>query len=88
MIPAPTRNNAARVAALLLIVGLALGASGCGRRGPLEAPPNASAVATPAPTPSPSPTAASSDDPTASMTHHKEAPITPPKTPFVLDPLL
>ena len=34
MIPAPPRNNAARVAALLLIVGLALGASGCGRRAP------------------------------------------------------
>ncbi len=81
MIPAPPRNNAARVAALLLIVGLALGASGCGRRGPLEAPPNPSATATPSATPS-------SSDPTASTTHHKEAPITPPKTPFALDPLL
>jgi predicted small lipoprotein YifL len=71
--------SARRVVALLLILGVALGASSCGRRGPLEPPPNASAVA-----PTPKPT----DDPLAAMTHHKEAPITPPKTPFALDPLL
>ncbi len=65
-----------RLAALFLVLGLALPASGCGRRGPLEPPPDASAVAKP------------SDDPTATLTHHKEAPITPPKAPFVLDPIL
>jgi len=65
-------------AALVLIVGLALIASGCGRRGPLEAPPNPSATPTPE----------SSSDPTALGVKHKSTPITIPKTPFVLDPLL
>ena len=75
--------SARRLLALLLVLGVALGASSCGRRGPLEPPPNASAVApTPAATPKPS------DDPLAAATHHKEPPITPPKTPFALDPLL
>jgi predicted small lipoprotein YifL len=73
--------SARRVVALLLILGVALGASSCGRRGDLEPPPNASAVA---PTPTPTPT----DNPLAPMMHHKEPPITPPKTPFALDPLL
>ncbi len=80
---APTPISARRVVALFLVVGVALGASSCGRRGPLEAPPNASALApTPAPTPKPT------DDSLAGLTHHKETPITPPKTPFVLDPIL
>ena len=75
--------SARRVVALLLILGVALGASSCGRRGPLEPPPNASALApTPAATPKPA------DDPLAAMTHHNNPPITPPKTPFALDPLL
>lgn len=69
--------SATRVGALLLVVGLAVGASGCGRMGPLEAPPNPSATATP-----------SSDDSTVTVAHHKPPPITPPKAPFVLDPLL
>ncbi len=75
--------SARRFVALALVLGVAFGAAGCGRRGPLEPPPNASAVApTPAPTPKPT------DDPLAAATHHKDAPITPPKTPFALDPLL
>jgi predicted small lipoprotein YifL len=73
---APSPISARRVVALFLVVGLALGASSCGRRGPLEAPPDPSAVAKP------------TDDPLAAATHHKETPITPPKAPFVLDPLL
>lgn len=77
MISAPTPTFATRVVALFLVAGLALGASGCGRKGPLEPPPNPSATATP-----------SSDDPTATATHHKPQPIAPPKAPFVLDPLL
>jgi predicted small lipoprotein YifL len=75
--------SATRVAAVFLLVGLALGASGCGRKGPLEAPPNASALA-PTPSPSPSPT----QDPTTALGRHNSAPITAPKTPFALDPLL
>ncbi|MGD0186667.1 MAG: hypothetical protein ABSC25_15635 [Roseiarcus sp.] len=78
MIPAHPQVSVRRLAALSLIVGLALGASGCGRYGPLE-PPNSSAAAAPA---------QPSDDPLTSVTHHKEAPITPPKAPFVLDPIL
>ena len=76
MIAASPPISARRVGALFLVVGLALGASGCGRRGPLEAAPNPSVVAKP------------SEDPLASLGHHKEAPITPPKAPFVLDPIL
>lgn len=83
MTPASPLISARRVVALALILGVAFGAASCGRRGPLEPPPNASAVA---PTPAPTPTSA--DDPFAAATHHKEAPITPPKTPFALDPLL
>jgi len=77
VIAASPRVFARRVAALSLIAGLTLGASGCGRYGPLEPPPNASAAAAKPP-----------DDPTATLTHHKEPPITPPTAPFVLDPLL
>jgi predicted small lipoprotein YifL len=74
---APTQIFATRVAALFLVVGLAFAASGCGRNGPPEAPPTPNAVATP-----------SSDDPLASQGHHRPEPITPPKAPFVLDPIL
>ena len=70
-----------RALSLVLIVGLALVASGCGRRGPLEPPPNASAT----PTPTPSPTG---DADVLGAQHHKAQPIVPPKTPFVLDPIL
>jgi predicted small lipoprotein YifL len=67
-----------RAAALALIFGMALLAAGCGRRGPLE-PPN-SAIATPAPT--------ASSDLGDQLGRPKNPPITPPKTPFVLDPIL
>jgi predicted small lipoprotein YifL len=67
---------ARRKAALVLIAGLALLAAGCGRRGPLEAPPNPSATPTP------------SSDTGEPATRRKETPITPPKTPFILDPAL
>jgi predicted small lipoprotein YifL len=57
---------------------MALLAAGCGRRGPLE-PPNAG-VATPAPT--------ADSDPSNQLGKPKNPPITPPKSSFVLDPLL
>jgi predicted small lipoprotein YifL len=65
-----------RKIALSLIAGLALMAAGCGRRGPLDPPPNPSATPTP------------SSDTGEPATHRKETPITPPKTPFLLDPAL
>ncbi len=71
-----------RAAALALIFGLALLAAGCGRRGPLE-PPNAG-VATPTPTPTPT----ASSDLSDQFGRPKNPPITPPKTPFALDPIL
>jgi predicted small lipoprotein YifL len=61
---------------LALAAALALGVAGCGRRGALEPPPDASAVQKPAP---------SKGEPAA---RKKVPPITPPNTPFVLDPLL
>jgi len=78
---APPPISARRFVALLLALAVALGAAGCGRRGPLEPPPSPNAVA-------PTPTATPSDDPMAAMSRHKDQPITPPKGPFVLDPLL
>ena len=61
-----------RLAVLAMAAVLAL--AGCGRRGELEAPPNASAVQTPA---------------KSELGAHKaSARITPPKKDFVLDPLL
>ena len=79
MIVAAKPVFATRALALVLVVGLALAASGCGRRGPLEPPPNATA------TPESS---ASSDTGGMPGAHHKPPPIVAPKTPFVLDPLL
>ena len=76
MTSAALHVSAGRAAALLLILGLALAASGCGRKGPLEPPPDASAVQKPA------------DDSMASFGHRKPTPVATPKTPFVLDPLL
>jgi predicted small lipoprotein YifL len=72
---------ATRAFALVLVVGLALAASGCGRAGPLEPPPNPSASPTPQ-------SQASSDTGGLPAAHHKPPPIVAPKTPFVLDPLL
>lgn len=62
--------------ALALVVLIAFGVEGCGRRGGLEPPPDPSAVAKP------------DDDPAHPQVRHKAAPIVPPKEPFVLDPLL
>jgi predicted small lipoprotein YifL len=76
VIVAKSQVSARRKVALSLIAGLALLAAGCGRRGPLEPPPNPSATPTP------------SSDTGAPATHHKETPVTPPKTPFILDPIL
>jgi predicted small lipoprotein YifL len=66
-----------RAVPIALLAALAFAASGCGRAGPLEPPPDATAVAKPA--------ASSADE---VQIHKKNPPITPPKTPFVLDPLL
>jgi predicted small lipoprotein YifL len=69
-----------RAVALLVISGVALAVSGCGRKGPLEPPPDPRAVNN-APTPTPT-------DSATPQGHRKVPPIATPKTPFVLDPLL
>ena len=66
-----------RAVPIVLLAALAFAASGCGRAGPLEPPPDASALA--------KPTDSANAEP---QVHKKIPPITPPKTPFVLDPLL
>ena len=71
--PAHTKVSAG---ALALVALIALGASGCGRRGGLEPPPDPNAIAKP------------DDDPLHPQVHHKPPKIVPPKDPFVLDPLL
>jgi predicted small lipoprotein YifL len=68
-----------RALALVMVAGMALASSGCGRRGPLEPPPNASATPTPTP---------ENDTGALGISRHKPAPIVAPKTPFLLDPLL
>ena len=77
MTPIPRPVRARRAIPFALLTALALAASGCGRAGPLEPPPDASAAAKPADP--------SNGEP---QVHKKIPPITPPKTPFVLDPLL
>ncbi len=67
--------------ALALASLVALSAAGCGRIGPLEPPPDASAPPKPAAT-----TAAQTPD--LSQVKAKIPPITPPNSPFPLDPLL
>jgi predicted small lipoprotein YifL len=58
-----------------LLAALAFAVSGCGRAGPLEPPPSASAKP--------------ADSSNGGLQVHKtNPPITAPKTPFVLDPLL
>ena len=64
-------------AALALLLIAALGATGCGRKGALEPPPDPNAIAKPA-----------DSDPTHVQARHKSPPITPPNASFVLDPLL
>ena len=51
--------------------------SGCGRKGPLEPPPDGNAVQQSAPS-----------DPLHPQIRKPVPPITPPKDPFILDPLL
>lgn len=70
-VPAP------RAVGFALLAALAFAVSGCGRAGPLEPPPDASALAKPADS--------SNGD---LQVRKKNPPIAPPKTPFVLDPLL
>jgi predicted small lipoprotein YifL len=64
-----------RAGALALAALIAFAASGCGRRGPLEAPPDPSATAKP-------------QDSAHMQVHRQAPPIMPPKDPFILDPLL
>jgi predicted small lipoprotein YifL len=71
-----SRNKAhSRAGALALAVLIAFAASGCGRRGPLEPPPDPSATSKP-------------DDSSHAQVHRKAPAIAPPKDPFILDPLL
>jgi predicted small lipoprotein YifL len=78
LIPISRSVPARRAAAFAALAALAFAVSGCGRAGPLEPPPDASAVAKPA-------ESATNEN---LQVHNKNPPITPPKTPFVLDPLL
>ena len=77
---AATSPFSKRAVALSLVFGLALVAAGCGRKGALE-PPQA-AVATPTPTPT------AGADISQQFGRKHNPPITPPKSQFVLDPLL
>jgi predicted small lipoprotein YifL len=77
----PATRRAAALAALL-----ALGLAACGRYGPLEPPPDASAPAKPAPaTADANATTADALNP---QLKQKIPPIVPPNQPFILDPLL
>jgi predicted small lipoprotein YifL len=73
------RRRAAALAALA-----ALGLTACGRYGPLEPPPDASAAAKPAAAAAP----ATSADALSPQLKPKIPPITAPNQPFILDPLL
>ncbi|MGO9421794.1 LPS translocon maturation chaperone LptM [Roseiarcus sp.] len=70
--------------ALAVAVLVALGLTACGRYGPLEPPPDASAQAK-APTPKPDQLSGESLNP---QMKRKIPPITPPDQPFFLDFLL
>ena len=75
MIPISRPAALGRALPFALLAAVAFAISGCGRAGPLEPPP--SAVAKPA------------DSSNGGFQVHKSnPPITAPKTPFVLDPLL
>jgi predicted small lipoprotein YifL len=76
--PSP-RRRAATLAALV-----AFGLAACGRYGPLEPPPDASAAAKPAAPAAP----ATSADALSPQVKPKIPPIVPPNQPFILDPLL
>ena len=73
------RQRAAALAALA-----ALGLTACGRYGPLEPPPDASAAAKPAAAAAP----ATGADALSPQLKPKIPPITAPNQPFILDPLL
>lgn len=67
----------------LIVAGLALVLAGCGRRGPLEAPPDTAAPK--------AEESAAPDGLTGVPTpgaRRRAGPIVPPKDPFILDPLL
>jgi predicted small lipoprotein YifL len=74
-------RSGARPRALALAGFVALAAAGCGRIGPLEPPPGASAPAQVAPQPG-------SAESMSPMVKPKIPPITAPNQPFILDPLL
>ncbi len=76
----PASRRAAALAALL-----ALGLAACGRYGPLEPPPDASAPAKPRRRPAATATTADALNP---QLKQKIPPIVPPNQPFILDPLL
>lgn len=59
-----------------MLAVIALGSTGCGRRGALEPPPDPHAVVKP------------DNDPSHPQVHHKPKPVEPPKQPFFLDFLL
>jgi predicted small lipoprotein YifL len=75
--------------ALILVSATALALSGCGRKGPLDLPPTASAQAPLAAAPG-EPVADQPSKPSLFTSSSNSAPPTPkgPKRPFVLDPLL
>ncbi len=64
---------------------LAFGLAGCGRRGPLEAPPQLGAPQAAAPAPKPKDTFGTAE---LLPARPKPTPIGVPKQPFFLDPLL
>ena len=77
-----TQNSAtsARPRGAALAAALALLLAGCGRIGPLEPPPDANAAPKPAQT---------AEEATLNpQVKPKIPPVTPPKQPFILDPLL
>jgi predicted small lipoprotein YifL len=81
----PRFSAARHTLALALLVALAL--AGCGRIGPLEPPPEATAQAPQAKPAMPKPDALSAES-LSPMMKPKIPPITPPNQPFFLDFLL
>jgi predicted small lipoprotein YifL len=78
LVPFSRSRGGRRAVSVALVAALALGVAGCGRRGALEPPPDPSVVQKPAPS-----------SPTGEPEGRKKVPpITAPKTPFFLDPLL
>jgi len=71
----PSRSRRGAAVALALIAAALL--AGCGRKGALEPPPEAGAVQQPQPA-----------DTLHPQVRKPVPPITPPKEPFILDPLL